>query len=314
MKLLEINNLCISFDGDNVANDHLSVELEKGDRLAVIGESGSGKTMLCLTIMGLVPMQAKIKMDKFILKDKSMINADKRTWRQIRGKVASLIFQDATAMNPLMSVGKQLMEALDPENKSTYKAMKAKVMSRLGEVHFPLDREPYKIYPHELSGGLAQRAMIAIALAQNPEILVADEPTTSLDVRIQNEILSLLASLAHERDLSIVFVSHNLSLVYGFCNKIIVLYSGMILEEGEMREVIDNPLHPYTKGLLKSLPENNEPNKPINLMPGEIEMKKGFHNLCPFLLRCDCAVTKCKNSLPLLEARTTSRKLRCWAF
>jgi len=314
-KMIEVRGLCVEFpsrDQTVIANDHIDLDLYKGQRLAVIGESGCGKSVLSLALMGLLPGSAKQKAESMNLKGRSMLSFKAREWTAVRGKVMSLIFQDATTMNPLMSIGKQIAESIEPQRRWNFKGLRKEVMKSLEEVQFPLERDPFEVYPHELSGGLAQRVMIAIALAQNPEILIADEPTTALDVTIQAEVMNLLSGLAKNRNLSLIFISHDLSLVYQFCDQIIILYEGMIVEYGETQAVLGNPFHPYTVGLLKALPQNNRPDQPVQAIGGEVRIVREFHKRCPFLNRCNKKLDACTESMPPWKEIRNHKHSLCW--
>ncbi len=297
MPLLEVNDLHTSFftdAGEVKAVNGVTFNLEKGKVLGIVGESGSGKSVTAYSIMQILASTGKIVGGSIKLDGQELVNSGEKVMKTVRGNKVSIIFQDPmTSLNPTYTIGKQLMEAIllhTPRNKVEAKE-RAIEMLKLVNVNEPEKR--MKQYPFELSGGMRQRVMIAMALACEPDILIADEPTTALDVTIQAQILELMQSLQKELGMSIIMITHDLGVVAQMCDEVIVMYAGSICEQGTADEIFYNPQHEYTKGLLRSIPSATSAGtklKPITGTPIDLlNMPKG----CPFAPRCDAAMKIC---------------------
>ncbi|MBP7498010.1 MAG: ABC transporter ATP-binding protein [Bacteroidales bacterium] len=264
MNLLEIKNLTIQFKSQEQtlkAVDDISFVLGSGETLAIVGESGSGKSVTCLSVLKLINEQNCQNVSGEIIyyeKDKASVNLLKLNDKELqsyRGKKIAMIFQEPmTSLNPVFTCGEQLRESLHKHQKLSKKQIKAKIISLFNEVKLPKPERIYKSYPHELSGGQRQRVMIAMAVSCEPDILIADEPTTALDVTVQKSILQLLKNLQSQYKMSIIFITHDLNLVFGFADRVLVMYKGKIVEQGTVKDIVSHPKHPYTKGLLACRP------------------------------------------------------------
>jgi len=257
--ILQIENLHTSFHtraGEVQAVRGLSFQLQKGEILGIVGESGSGKSVTALSILDVLPENAFHSEGKILFEGKDLLKATKKELRKVRGGQISMVFQDPmTSLSPLMKIGKQIEEAiLQNVQGATKEQARAKALEMLRKVHIPDPESRYGCYPHELSGGMRQRVMIAIALSCDPKIVIADEPTTALDVTIQKQILLLLKEMCREMQLSVIFITHDLGVVAQLCDRVVVLYGGLKMEEGTVFELFENPGHPYTMGLLESVP------------------------------------------------------------
>ncbi|WP_223700685.1 ABC transporter ATP-binding protein [Sutcliffiella deserti] len=259
-KILEVKNLHVSFDtfgGEVKAIRGVNFDLKKGETLAIVGESGSGKSVTTKTIMRLLPKNnSKIKNGEILFEGKDLTKLSESEMQKIRGKDISMIFQDPmTSLNPTMTVGKQIMEGIIKHQNASKSAAKAKAIDLLDLVGIPMPEERFKQYPHQFSGGMRQRVVIAISLACNPKVLIADEPTTALDVTIQAQILDLMKDLQQKIDTSIIFITHDLGVVANVADRVAVMYGGQIIEMGTVDEIFYNPQHPYTWGLISSMPD-----------------------------------------------------------
>lgn len=303
MNLLEIKNLKTSFftsKGEVQAVRGVSFNLKKGEALGIVGESGSGKSVTSMSIMKLLPENGKIKEGEILFNDKDIVKMNMKEVRGVRGKDIAMIFQDPmSSLNPLIPIGKQVGEMIAIHNKLPKDEIKRRAIEMLGKVKIPEPEKRYGFYPHQFSGGMRQRVMIAMALANDPEILIADEPTTALDVTIQDQVLKEMAESIRERDMSMIFITHDLAVVAQICTRVIVMYGGLIMESSPIEELFNNPSHPYTMGLFKSLPSmdqsKDEKLHPIAGSPPDmLNPPKG----CPFAPRCKYARIICRDELP----------------
>ncbi|WP_442599184.1 ABC transporter ATP-binding protein [Neobacillus sp. D3-1R] len=273
-KLLEVKDLEVSFQtygGEVKAVRGVSFDLYKGETLAIVGESGSGKSVTTQTIMKLIPMPpGKIKGGQILFEGKDIVPLTDREMEKVRGKEISMIFQDPmTSLNPTMKIGRQIMEGLIKHQKLSTASAKERAIELLKLVGIPMPEKRVNQYPHEFSGGMRQRAMIAIALAANPKLLIADEPTTALDVTIQAQILELMKDLQSKMDTSIIFITHDLGVVANVADRVAVMYGGQIVETGTVDEIFYDPRHPYTWGLLASMPSlDNDDKSELAAIPG----------------------------------------------
>ena len=314
-KLLEVKNLSISFEtkkGIAHAVRDVSFEVYEGETLGVVGESGCGKSITNLAIMGLLPENAIVKADRLSFKGTELLNLNEKSWQEIRGEKIGMIFQDPmSSLNPCYTVEYQIDEVLKIHKPELNKEQrKEKVLSLLKDVGIPAPNERLKSYPHELSGGMSQRVMIAMAIACDPKLLIADEPTTALDVTVQGQILDLLSKLQKTKGMAVIFVSHDLSVVREITDKIQVMYAGEVIESGGTEEVIHGPRHPYTKGLLDSIPNFHKKNTELYSIPGIVPDLLNRPNGCQFAKRCFNRSDDCEMALPSIE-QLDNRSLRC---
>ena len=297
MALLEVNELRTSFftdAGEVKAVNGISFRLDRGKVLGIVGESGSGKSVTAYSIMQILASTGKIVGGSIKLDGEELVNAGEKKMRKVRGNKISIIFQDPmTSLNPTHTIGHQLTEAILLHTGRNKKQAKERAVEMLRLVNINEPEKRMKQYPHELSGGMRQRIVIAMALACEPDILIADEPTTALDVTIQAQILDLMTSLQKELGMAIIMITHDLGVVAQMCDEVIVMYAGSICEQGTADEIFYNPRHEYTKGLLRSIPTTNtfgQKLKPITGTPIDLlNMPKG----CPFAPRCDNAMKIC---------------------
>jgi dipeptide transport system ATP-binding protein len=313
--LLEIENLSVQFNtetGPLKALRHVSFQVGEGEILGVVGESGSGKSVTNLALMGLLPPNAEITADKVLFKGQKLDLNSQKQLRELRGSQISMIFQDPmTALNPNLRVGFQMVETLKAHFNIDKKAATLRSIGLLERVGITNAEARMKTYPFELSGGMAQRVMIAMAISCHPKLLIADEPTTALDVTIQKQILDLLLDLQKENKMSMIFVSHDLALVRKYSHRVQVMYAGEVAETGPTEEVIHNPRHPYTGGLLKARPSAHEGILKGHLyaIPGTVPSLKARPTGCQFHPRCDRATGICKEVDPQLLGE--KRKFSC---
>ncbi len=316
-KLLEIKNLKTSFEthhGEVQAVRGVTFDLLKGEVLGVVGESGSGKSITMMSIMKLLEENGKIKEGEIVFKGKRIDNINEKEMNKIRGNSMSMIFQDPmTSLNLLIPIGKQIMETLIVHKGMNKKAAFERAVELLDAVGIPMGRSRMNQFPHEFSGGMRQRVMIAMALACNPELLIADEPTTALDVTIQAQILDLMRKIKKTINTSIILITHDLGVVAEMCDRVNVMYGGVIIEQGLTRDIFYNTKHPYTVGLLKSVPNperlGKEPLKPIMGTPPDLlNPPQG----CPFYQRCDFAMKMCKENMPPFFKIDENHRSACW--
>jgi len=316
--LLDVKNLYVSFDtyaGEVQAVRGVTFHVNRGETLAIVGESGCGKSVTAQTVMQLIPMPpGRIKGGNIFFEGKDLSKYSDKQMEKVRGKDISMIFQDPmTSLNPTMKIGKQIMEGLMKHQKLPKDEAKKRAIEMLKLVGLPNPGKRADQYPHEFSGGMRQRAMIAIALACNPKLLIADEPTTALDVTIQAQIMELMKSLQVKLDTAIILITHDLGVVAKVADRIAVMYAGVIIESGTSEEIFHHPQHPYTWGLLKSVPRLDMETKgrlvPIYGTPPDLfAPPKG----CPFAPRCDYAMKVCKTYGPVRTNLTESHYTHCW--
>ena len=317
MALLEVRNLQTSFftdAGEVHAVNGISFNLERGKVLGIVGESGSGKSVTAYSIMQILASTAKIKEGSSIKFDgQELVGASKKTMKSIRGNKISIIFQDPmTSLNPTYTIGHQLMEAIMLHTPRNRKEAKERAIEMLRLVNINEPEKRMKQYPYEFSGGMRQRIVIAMALACEPDILIADEPTTALDVTIQAQILELMNSLQKELGMAIIMITHDLGVVAQMCDEVIVMYAGSICEQGTADEIFYNPRHEYTKGLLRSIPTVNSDGSPLQPISGTpidlLNMPAG----CPFAPRCDAAMKVCLGKCAQPMDINDDHRATCW--
>ena len=315
-KLLEVKNLSVEYDTEIstvYAVNGLDLDLNYGETLGLVGETGAGKTTTALSVIQLLPEGIGFVTDGSIKLDGvDMLNAPEEKIRAMRGSVVSMIFQDPmSALNPVMTVGAQIMEVLKihhPEQSTAQ--LEARVDEMMELVGIPAKRKVE--YPHQFSGGMKQRVVIAMALACSPKLLIADEPTTALDVTIQHQILKQMRSLQEEYGTSIIFITHDLGVVAELCDRVVVLYGGLVMEEAEINDLFENPLHPYTMGLLASIPGlTKDKSERLQSIPGSPPDMTKPPKGCPFASRCQFARNICAAECPPF-VQVGSRQARCW--
>jgi peptide/nickel transport system ATP-binding protein len=306
--LLAVQGLSVQFptpDGLVHAVDDLSFTLRRGETLGIVGESGSGKSVTNLALLGLINRErARVTGEAIFKGDRELISASNDELRRIRGKEIAMIFQDPFAcLHPMYKVGDQIVEAIRVHEKMPKKQAEERTVELLGDVGIPNPRQRARDYPHQYSGGMRQRAMIAMALVNNPDVLIADEPTTALDVTVQAQILELIDRVKREFDIGVILITHDLGVVAEVSQSVMVMYAGRAMERGPTRELFENPLHPYTWGLLESIPHADE--KASRLVPIEgsppslINVPPG----CPFHPRCPHRFGPCDNERPVFRDR-----------
>ena len=316
MALLEVRDLHTSFftdAGEVKAVNGVSFNLECGKVLGIVGESGSGKSVTSYSRMQILSKSGKIVSGSIKLDNQELIGSGEKKMKSVRGNKISIIFQDPmTSLNPTYTIGKQLTEAILLHTDRDKKQARARAIEMLSLVNINEPQKRMKQYPFELSGGMRQRVMIAMALACEPDILIADEPTTALDVTIQAQVLELMKSLQRKLGMAIILITHDLGVVAQMCDEVIVMYAGAICEQGTVDEIFYNPCHEYTKGLLESLPgiENSDTRlKPINGSPVDLlNMPKG----CAFAPRCDAAMKICLKACPDIKTVNKNHQAACW--
>ena len=302
MSLLSIKNLSVETAYDSrVLVNNVSLEIEKGEAVGVVGESGSGKTLSALSILGLLPRGVQISSGSILYNGKDLVTCDSETLRSIRGREISMIYQDPmTALNPVMKLGDQLREVID-SHQSDNSDINQMIFDAFKEVGIPDPERAFHSYPHEFSGGMRQRVMIAMALILSPELLIADEPTTALDVTIQQQILALVLEERRKRNMSMLWITHDLGVVANLVDKVIVMYAGRIVEIGSVERIFNAPQHPYTAGLLASLPKASDKNRTrLASIPGVPPKPWLVGDSCAFAPRCSRAIEQCKDTKPEL--------------
>ena len=301
--LLSVQDLKVYFhvnQGVARAVDGVSYDIHKGETVCLVGESGCGKTVSALTTLGLIPQPpGKIAGGQVLFKGKELLDLAEEEMQEIRGNHIAMVFQEPmTSLNPVFTIGDQIQEAIMVHEKVSEREMRQRCVQLLKDVGIPSPEERVSDYPHELSGGQRQRVMIAMALACNPELVIADEPTTALDVTIQAQILNLFGELKRKRDMSLLYITHDLGVVASIADRIYVMYAGMIVEQGNASEIFYNPRHPYTQGLLASLPNRAKRGTKLYSIPGTVPDPAHKPGGCPFHPRCDSAVESCQNQFP----------------
>jgi oligopeptide transport system ATP-binding protein len=317
-KLLEVKDLTVQFltnEGVVHAVNHISFSIEEGETLGIVGESGCGKTVSMLAVLRLLPAPiAEITSGNIFFEDTNLLKLSEEEIRHFRGAKLAMIFQDPmTSLNPVLPIGLQITEALVSHFKMTDRQAQTRAIELLTMVGIPSAKERLKDYPHQFSGGMRQRAMIAMALSCGPKLLVADEPTTALDVTIQAQIVDLVKRLQSELGMAVIWITHDLGLVARLARRVIVMYAGYIVEQAPVRDLYHSPRHPYTIGLLSSLPRlDDDQDTALSSIPGQppdmIKLPEG----CPFLPRCRYATLICKSKNPSLDSLTTDHLAACW--
>lgn len=317
--LVEFKNLKTYFHTDKgivkSVND-VSFHIEKGETVGIVGESGCGKSVTAMSLMRLIPSPpGKIEGGDILFEGKSILEMSEQELRSIRGNEISMIFQEPmTSLNPALTIGSQLCEGIILHEKLSKKDARKKAIDMIKLVEIPRAEEVYSSYPHELSGGMRQRVMIAMALSCNPKLLIADEPTTALDVTIQSQILDLMRNVKDKFNTSIMLITHDLGVVAEMCDRVVVMYAGKVVETGNVLDIFKNPLHPYTKGLLMSKPTLTNDSTTLYSIPGQVPNPINLPNGCYFSDRCSKTMDKCKYEIPKLKDLNNNQKVACWLY
>ncbi|GIN74847.1 ABC transporter ATP-binding protein [Bacillus sp. J14TS2] len=314
--LINVRNLSVEFHtnaGTVRAVNEISLELRQSESLAILGESGSGKSTAAKAIMGLLPKPAgHIVGGEIFFQGQNLLKAKESVRRTMRGTQMSIIFQDPlSALNPVFTVGFQIGEAIRYHKSLPRKQVKRAVVELMERVKIPDARNRINNYPHQFSGGMQQRVMIAMALALNPKVIIADEPTTALDVTVQAQIMHLLEELKVEENMGLILISHDLGVVANYVDSVAVMYAGRIVEKGKVEEVFRNPAHPYTLGLMNSIPAVNKDSTRLTPIKGAPPNLINLSQGCPFQPRCPFSQDICKNENPTLTEVTQGRKSAC---
>ena len=319
LSLLEVKNLKTYFyteEGVVPAVDGLSFNLDEGETLAIVGESGCGKSVTSLSILRIVASPpGKIESGEILYEGQDLLKKSEKEMRKIRGNEISMIFQEPlTSLNPVFTVGTQIGESLRLHQGMSKEEARKKSIEMLTLVGIPAPNKVIDDYPHQLSGGMRQRVMIAMALACNPKILIADEPTTALDVTIQAQILQLLGKIKSETKTAIILITHDLGIVAQIAQNVMVMYAGQAVEYADVHTIFKNPLHPYTVGLLKSIPVMGEQRDSLYSIKGNIPSAKDYPKGCRFSPRCEYATEKCALEQPHLITLPNRHKVCCWKY
>ncbi len=316
--LLDVLDLRIAFanEGQDIpVVDTLSLTLKKGEILGLVGESGCGKSVTALGILRLLPQPiGKFKGGQIFFDSTDLLAAPVEHLQKIRGRRIAMIFQEPmSALNPVLTIGAQITEMFQIHEPATPpQTQRLQAIQLLRRVGIPAAEQRFDNFPHQLSGGMRQRVMIAMALALRPDILIADEPTTALDVTIQAQILDLLKELQKDYQLSLIFISHDLGVIHGFCNRVAVMYAGEIVESASVQETFTNPRHPYTRGLLASIPSlHSQPKHDLPTIPGQVPTSKHWGQGCRFVQRCSFATEICSQKHPDLFSVNDAHTSRC---
>lgn len=317
--VLELHNLWVDFDtkaGRNNAVSGISLQLPRNRTIGIVGESGCGKSVTMLSVMKLLPSRTShIREESSVkLNGKEISKLSNRAMCKIRGRNISMIFQDPmTSLNPVMTVGKQIMETIQAHEKMPKQAAYHAALKMLSDVGMPEPEKRMKAFPHQLSGGMRQRVMIALALACRPEVLIADEPTTALDVTIQAQILKLMRDLKEKMGTSIILITHDLGVVAEMADDIAVMYAGEIVEQGAAKEIFESPMHPYTQGLMKSIPRLDIDQDRLYTIRGTVPDLSAMPKGCRFCDRCDYAAERCRQEKPELQ-HSGGHFVRCFCL
>ena len=312
--MLRVNDVVVEFPRAGLpgfrAVNGVSFELRRGETLGIVGESGSGKTMIALSLLGIVPLPGQIIEGTIALRGRRIDKLPLREYRKVRGKDIGIVFQDPmTGLNPVRTVGSQLTESVSRHNNVSRSEADEIAFQALDDVGIPAPRDRLKAYPHELSGGLRQRVMIALALINHPDVIVSDEPTTALDATIQAQILDLFRLRLAKS--TMILITHDLGVAAEICDRIAVMYAGRIVETGTIAEVLSNPRHPYTVGLLSAVPKFDVRRPKLVPIPGQPPTAEDVIRGCAFSPRCSFATPECEKR-PVLEKRGGDRPVACW--
>ncbi|MFZ6756384.1 oligopeptide/dipeptide ABC transporter ATP-binding protein [Undibacterium sp. Ji50W] len=312
--LLDIKNLRVEFGSESqpfTAVDGLDLKIEQGEVVGIVGESGSGKSVTSLALMGLIDFPGRVRAEQMDFDGRNLLSMKDKERRQLLGKDIAMIFQDPmTSLNPCYTVAFQLMETLRLHQGGKEKDLRAKVLALLKQVDIPDPERRMHAYPHQLSGGMSQRVMVAIAIACNPRLLIADEPTTALDVTVQAQMLELLLQLQSERGMALMLITHDLAVVAQTAKRVVVMYAGQVLETGTVPDIFNAPKHPYTQALLAALPEHNLGKARLQTIPGVVPGLYDRPIGCLLAPRCSYATELCHTDRPQLQGEANAQ-VRC---
>ncbi len=317
--ILEIKDLCVEFqtvEGKVQAVDHLSYTLHKGEKLGIVGESGSGKSVSSLAMLQLIPNPpGRVTGGEILYKGQDLVRLSEKEMQKLRGNEISMIFQEPmTSLNPIIQCGKQIAESLRLHRGMNKKEAMQEAVRMMKEVGIANPEIRVHEYPHQMSGGMRQRVMIAMALACRPQILIADEPTTALDVTIQAQILDLIRDLNRETGTAVLFITHDLGVVSELCDTVIVMYTGHIVEQAPVKDLFRDPKHPYTVGLLNAIPSITKDRKPLQTIEGMVPNPTERVEGCSFWPRCPHASERCRKQEPPVTGLGEDRLVRCWLY
>ena len=317
--ILEVCDLSMSFftsHGELPAVNHVTFTVEKGKTLGIVGESGCGKSMTSLCVMGLFPQPpGKIVGGSILFQGRDLTKLKPREMHKIRGKGISMIFQEPmTSLNPVLTIGDQITEAILLHEKVSKAEAKKRALHMIELVGIPMPEKIFASCPHQLSGGMRQRAMIAMALSCNPDLLICDEPTTALDVTVQNQILSLINRLKDQTGTSVMLITHDMGVINEMADTVIVMYAGQIVEQAETEELFAHPAHPYTIGLIQSIPPLDREVEELNVIPGSVPMLYELPEGCLFAPRCPYATEKCRRERPDIGQASVGHDVRCFRY
>ncbi|MFB4160134.1 ABC transporter ATP-binding protein [Geomicrobium sp. JSM 1781026] len=317
--LLEVHQLKTTFTTENgkmTAVDDVSFHVEKGEMIGIVGESGCGKSVTSESIMQLLNRRTTDYSGEILFKGRNLLHLKEKQLRKVRGNEISMIFQDPmSSLNPVYTIGNQIAEAIMIHQNKSKKDAYTQAVELLRLTEIPSPEKRVHEFPHELSGGMRQRAMIALALACEPELLIADEPTTALDVTIQAQILDLIKDLKEKQGMGVVLITHDLGVVAETCSRVVVMYLGQVIEEANVHDLFESPLHPYTRGLLQSVPKiDGDRSKRLNVIQGTVPSLNNIPPGCRFYERCSFRTEKCKSEAPSLDSASGTQKVRCWNY
>ena len=319
LEVLDLRTYFYTDDGVVKAVDGVDLHVHEGEVLGLVGESGCGKSVTFLSVMRLIDDPGKIVGGKILFEGENLMEFSRREMINLRGNLISMIFQQPKrSLNPVITVGKQVSEVFRVHRKSSEEEATKRAIELLRVVGIPDPETRANAYPHELSGGQAQRVMIAMALALNPKVLIADEPTTALDVTIQAQILDLMGELRNEFNTAVVLITHDLGVIAEMADRVAVMYAGQIVEETDVKQIFDNPLHPYTQGLLASIPVLGEAKEELDVIPGTVPNLINLNTGCRFAPRCrdrtEKGLTICAEQVPDLKPAENGHTVRCWLY
>ena len=311
--VLEIRGLSVTFGNTLRVLDGIDLTVGAGELVCVVGESGSGKSVSALATMGLLPPHARVEAEALSFAGRPLLPLGERDLERLRGNEIAMIFQEPmTSLNPVMTIGAQIMEPLRQHRRMGAAEAREVALAMLERVQIPAPRERIDMYPHQLSGGLRQRVMIAMALVCRPALLIADEPTTALDVTIQSQILRLIDELRTEMGTSVLFITHDLAVVSEIADRIAVIYAGRIVEEGTRDQIFEDPQHPYTLALFAALPRPSDKGHALASIRGQVPAPDAMPEGCRFAPRCPFAIDKCRAERPPLAAAADGHRAACW--
>ena len=315
--LLNVENLCVEFGPKSApirVINNVNLSVGPGEAVGIVGESGSGKSITSLSILRLVPEPpSRIAAGRITFEGRDLLAMSKSQLRHMRGRDIAMIFQEPmSSLNPVMTVEAQIGEAIMLHERMSRAECRVRVIELLRLVGIPDPESRLKAYPHQFSGGMRQRVMIAIAVACNPKLLIADEPTTALDVTIQAQVLDLMKDVRRKLGTAIVLISHDLGVIAEVCERVLVMYAGHVVEDADIRSLFENPKHPYTRGLLRAVPSLTDERSRLYQIPGSVPQAGTIRKGCPFYARCDLRQDICAQAMPAMSRHSSSHQAACW--